>query len=131
MKISRRWLRVVGLALNHALASIGNLRLGAVGLLFCLINRIDATSSGAPYVGQPFAMDTPIIGLGSSKQVDPGVATDGTDYFVWWDDFRNVSQYQYEIWGTRVTKDGIVRDPRGILISPYNAINIQFSSTRD
>ncbi len=52
------------------------------------------------------------------RQDLPTVASDGRDFFVVWQDDRgNVGIMDPELYGARVTADGMVRDPDGILIS--------------
>jgi len=50
----------------------------------------------------------------SDVQEMPSVATDGNQFFVVWQDFRNGKDY--DTYGTRVSTDGRVLDPGGILI---------------
>jgi hypothetical protein len=50
-------------------------------------------------------------------QRHPSVAFDGTNYFVVWQDNRNVDSTGYDIYGTRVDQDGTALDPDGIAIS--------------
>ncbi len=45
----------------------------------------------------------------------PAIATDGTDFFVVWQDYRNGSDF--DIYGARVTATGQVLDTAGILIA--------------
>ena len=68
-------------------------------------------------------IDTPGILISSAEgyQSEPYAIFDGTNYFVVWTDQRNGSQ---DIYGARVTTEGIVLDTDGILIS--DAINDQF-----
>ena len=47
----------------------------------------------------------------------PGIAFDGTNYFVVWHDRRTQPEF-YDIIGARISQSGVVLDPEGILISP-------------
>jgi len=57
------------------------------------------------------------ISTAPADQVSPNVATDGTNYLVVWEDYRNAGTTGVDIYGTRVTGDGAVQDPTGIPIS--------------
>jgi hypothetical protein len=54
------------------------------------------------------------IAGGLEWAVYPAVASDGTNFFVVWSQYK--SEVSYDIYGTRVTPDGEVLDPDGILI---------------
>jgi hypothetical protein len=45
------------------------------------------------------------------------VATDGTNYLVVWEDYRNAATTGADIYGARITADGTVQDANGIPIS--------------
>ncbi|MGB9721134.1 MAG: FlgD immunoglobulin-like domain containing protein [bacterium] len=51
-------------------------------------------------------------------QVYPEVAFGGTNYFVVWEDYRNNKS---EIYGCRISQDGVVLDPEGLIIC--NSLN--------
>jgi hypothetical protein len=56
-------------------------------------------------------------------QVFPSATSNGTDYFVAWDDWRNSATTDWDIYGARVTSAGTVPDSAGIAIS--TAVNDQ------
>ncbi|UCC11815.1 MAG: T9SS type A sorting domain-containing protein [candidate division WOR-3 bacterium] len=62
------------------------------------------------------------ISRADRHQRRPSVIFGGTDYLVVWEDYRNSS---YDIFGARVTTDGVVLDTSGIAIS--SAYGYQFS----
>lgn len=55
------------------------------------------------------------ISTATLDQWFPAVAFDGTNYLVVWEDHRNL--YEGDIYGSRVTQEGVVLDPTGIAIS--------------
>jgi hypothetical protein len=57
------------------------------------------------------------ISTAAGDQVSPNVATDGTNYLVVWQDYRNAETTGVDIYGARVTGTGTVEDPSGIPIS--------------
>lgn len=87
--------------------------------------RLD--TSGVSLDGYGFLICDEVFG-----QYRPSVAFDGTNYFVVWDDFRNGTDT--EIYGARVTTDGDVLDPGGILILSASgsqvAADVLFDGTR-
>jgi hypothetical protein len=61
------------------------------------------------------------ISTAPADQVSPNVATDGTNYLVVWEDYRNTASSGVDIYGARVTGAGEVLDPDGIPISTASA----------
>ncbi len=62
------------------------------------------------------ALDTPAVRITSSanEQKQPAMAWDGTQWLVVWADRRN--DFNYDIYGARLSKSGTVLDPSGIEI---------------
>jgi hypothetical protein len=62
-------------------------------------------------------LDDPLVGIAvsteTSGQGDPSVASNGTDYFVAWQDSRNWATTFYDIYGARVDSDGVLFPPDG------------------
>ena len=56
----------------------------------------------------------------AGQQQSSAVAFDGTNYLVIWQDGRGVD---YDIYGARVTADGALLDPAGILIATYSGMD--------
>ena len=77
----------------------------------------DADIYGARVTPQGTVLDTAGIGIAqaSDRQNQVAVAFDGTDFLVVWYDHRSGSDW--DIWGTRVTPQGMVLDTGGIVIS--------------
>jgi hypothetical protein len=68
------------------------------------------TSAGAVLETSGFVITTAV-----DTQRDPAVASNGTDYFVAWGDFRRSSAS--DVYGARVSREGAVLDPSGVAIS--------------
>ncbi|WP_163999301.1 Ig-like domain-containing protein [Pyxidicoccus caerfyrddinensis] len=68
------------------------------------------TSAGAVLEASGFVITTAV-----DTQRDPAVASNGTDYFVAWGDFRRSSAS--DVYGARVSREGAVLDPSGVAIS--------------
>ena len=54
-----------------------------------------------------------IISQGSSSKFGPGLAFDGTNYMLLWDDSR-LNPPEYDQWAARVTPQGVLLDTNGI-----------------
>ncbi|MEO0095719.1 MAG: T9SS type A sorting domain-containing protein [candidate division WOR-3 bacterium] len=65
------------------------------------------------------------ISTATEWQALPSVSFGGTNYLVVWDDCRN--ENDWNIYGARVTTDGVVLDPQGIPIS--TAVQLQHSTS--
>ncbi len=69
------------------------------------------TSAGA--VSHPSGLP---LSTAANDQNAPTVASNGADYFVVWTDAR-AGWTNFDVYGTRVTSDGVVSDPDGLAIS--------------
>ncbi|NVB85250.1 MAG: hypothetical protein HOV81_43195 [Kofleriaceae bacterium] len=60
-----------------------------------------------------------VVSTTPAAQMDPAVASDGTDYVVAWQDSRNStgSETEYDIYAARITSAGANLDPTGIAVS--------------
>jgi large repetitive protein len=67
-----------------------------------------------PLIGPEFGIDNPVIVPAESDQSQGKLTTDGTNYFVVWGDARTLPRH---IYGVRVTKQGELLDPLGIMIA--------------
>lgn len=63
----------------------------------------------------------------AGDQIFPSIASDGENFFVVWQDNR--SGKRWEIYGARVTAEGQVLEPNGILIATGKSSNDQVSPT--
>lgn len=80
-------------------------------------NTTDYDIYGARVSSSGVLVDTngiPISAINEQQQ-DPDVTFDGSNYFVTWSDYRNSSDY--DVYGARVSPDGILIDSSGILVS--------------
>jgi len=83
-----------------------------MSLAFCIV--MCAVALGQPRLDPEFMVDTTIFYVSATGlQTEPAVAFDGTNYFVVWEDHRDGT----DIYGARVTPDGVVLDRTGIAIS--------------
>lgn len=57
-----------------------------------------------------------VICNATCSQVFPSIASDGTDYFAAWQDARDSTSTQYDIYGARIRTDGILLDTNGIAV---------------
>ncbi|MFA5034092.1 MAG: T9SS type A sorting domain-containing protein [bacterium] len=92
---------------------------------FCLVIFSFLILFGAPlkaysWLGNEFMIDTnKVYKPASGRQEQSFVLFDGINYFVVWRDYRNNYNDRYSaLYGTRITQDGKILDPTGILISP-------------
>ncbi|MFZ5471526.1 MAG: putative Ig domain-containing protein [Myxococcota bacterium] len=83
-------------------------------------------SSDGPALGTAF-----VVSSATNAQRNPAVASDGTDYFVVWQDFRNDATQgsRWDVYGARVTGAGTVQDVNGLAIvsapTPDNQLDPQ------
>jgi hypothetical protein len=82
---------------------------GRFGQYFCDIYGARVTEDGT--VLDPDGIE---IARDSNAQWMPAVASDGSGFVVVWEDRRTVDQW--DVYGARVTADGTVLDPDGILL---------------
>ncbi len=61
-------------------------------------------------------------------QVYPSVTFDGTNYFIVWEDWRNNATENPDIYGARVSQNGVVLDTTGIAISMSMAYSYEIPS---
>jgi hypothetical protein len=68
--------------------------------------------------GAPVESDYITLALAPSEQLFPAVAFDGTNYLAVWQDSRNAGTNErgYDIYGARITQEGVVIDSEGIPI---------------
>jgi hypothetical protein len=90
------------------------------GLDTCLATWRDGRNGGPDVYGARITADGVVdldglaISRASSSQGTPAVASDGTDFLVAWSDTRNGTS---DVYGARVGRDGLVRDPNGLAIA--------------
>lgn len=78
-------------------------------------------------------LDTQPLTLSSGVSRDPVVASNGTDFLVVFRDDRT-SQYNHDLWATRVTRDGQVANRDGVLLvsrpGEQRAASLAYDGTR-
>jgi len=65
------------------------------------------------------------------SQIFPSVACDGECYFVVWQDARDTTSYQYDIYGARLDTNGALLDTNGMVIFADIALQIEPSISYD
>jgi hypothetical protein len=71
------------------------------------------------------------ISTAAYNQLNPSVTSDGTNYLVVWEDFRNTGSGTCDIYGARVDTSGAVLDPLGVAISTAANNQLNPSVTSD
>lgn len=72
---------------------------------------------GARVTSEGDVSDPSGIDIAMGRGFEPSVASNGTDYLVVWEDPRNSVATGSDIYGARVTSEGVVQDAAGIVIS--------------
>jgi hypothetical protein len=84
-------------------------------------NGADNGIYGARVTPWGYVIDRPAIPISEAEnqQLNPAIATNGSDFLIVWEDQRNGIAYasDKDIYGARVTSTGIVLDTAGILIA--------------
>ena len=78
--------------------------------------QVDVCGSRVTPQGEVLDTAGVVISQAANDQQSPAIATDGTDYLVAWQDYRDGSGYG-DIYGARVTQQGAVLDPAAFVIS--------------
>src|SRR5204862_8337309 len=81
-----------------------------------LVGRFDANIYGALVRDATVVTPDVAISTASGQQRGPEVSSDGDGFFVVWRDARNFSTNDYDIYGARVSRSGVVLDTNGIVI---------------
>ncbi|MCX6844808.1 MAG: hypothetical protein NTX53_21300 [candidate division WOR-3 bacterium] len=111
-----------GFVVSHAAGNQHHPALGFDGTDFLVVwedyrnNPDTADVFGARVTPQGTVLDTAgvVISQATNYQWDPALAFDGVNFLVTWDDKRSGS---WDIYGARVTRQGTVLEPAGIVIS--------------
>ena len=53
------------------------------------------------------------------RQAQPVITSNGSEYLVVWQDFRN---HPIELYGCRVSSEGVPLDPNGFRITPFSSL---------
>lgn len=69
-----------------------------------------------PTITPEFDIDEPILIPTQLGAYWPNVATDGHDFFVIWQDQRLSRDFEWDMIGARITSDGEILDPTGIIL---------------
>jgi len=105
---------IVSLFILSLPVSFAQDREGPAGPPFNMTRVIETVSSSS--MENPFLIDSnPVYGPSGTTQSYPSVAFDGTNYLAVWEDHR--SNFNDDIYAARVSPQGVLLDPGGILVS--------------
>ncbi len=111
-----------GIAISNHIGFQGYPAIAFDGTNYLIVWQDEGRSNSSEIYGtrvtqQGIVLDTNgfLIVAATSDQSKPAVAYDGSNFLVVWQDFRN--SFFSDIYGTRVTSDGIVLDSGGFVIS--------------
>jgi hypothetical protein len=91
----------------------------------------DIYGSRVDQAGAVLDPDGILISSAMHSQAFPSVACNGTDYLIVWQDARDTTINQYDIYGARISNNGVLLDTNGIAIFTGTASQIEPSISYD